>query len=65
MVKKVKIAEDGKDNENHQEIQAGQSNGILLPQTDRAFVYWLKGFFLVEVLSTQNNGAKESYVKKE
>jgi hypothetical protein len=51
MVKKVKIAEDGKDNENHQEIQSGQSNGILLPQTDRAFVHLLKGFFLVEELS--------------
>jgi hypothetical protein len=31
IVKKVKIAEDGKDNENHQEIQTGQSNGIFLP----------------------------------
>jgi hypothetical protein len=50
IVKKGEIAKDGKDNENQQEIQAGQGNGILLPETDGALVLWLKGFFLVKEL---------------
>jgi hypothetical protein len=44
------MGEDNKDNEYHQEIQAGQGNGILLPQTDRTIVLWLEGFFLVKEL---------------
>jgi len=50
IVKKIEIAKDSKDNENHQEIQTGQGNGILLPQTDRTVVVWSKGFFLVKEL---------------
>jgi hypothetical protein len=65
IVKKVEIAKDGKNNENHQEIQAGQGNGILLPQTDGAFVHWLKGFFLVEELGALKDHAKKRNVKKE
>jgi hypothetical protein len=44
------MGEDIKDNEYQQEIQAGQGNGILLPQTYGTVVLWLEGFFLVKEL---------------
>jgi hypothetical protein len=44
------MGEDNKDNEYHQEIQAGQGNGILLPKTDRTIGPGLEGFFLVKEL---------------
>jgi len=52
VVKKGEIAKDGKDNENDQEIQAGQGNSILQPQTNGTVFRFLlvKRFFLVEEL---------------
>ena len=51
IVKNTEIVKDSKNNQDNQEIEAGQGNGIHLPQTNGAVIHGVQGFFLVEKLS--------------
>ena len=51
MVKDTEIVKESKNNQDNQEIEAGQGHGIHLPQTDGTVIHGLDGLFLVEKLS--------------
>ena len=51
IVKNTEITKDSKNNQENQEIEAGQGNGVHLPYTDGAVIHGLDGLFLVKKLS--------------
>ena len=51
IAKNSEIVKESKNNQDNQEIEAGQGHGIHLPQTNGTVIHLLQGFFLVEKLS--------------